>query len=92
MIDVAHAINALSSSHPAEVEEAVDYLAARPDEAVPALIDALAGSSAVPAASLLGRMCAVASVDALTAAARDGGPALRWQATRALEQIRQSRM
>jgi len=88
MMEIAHAINALSSSHPAVVEEAIEFLSARPETAVPALIAALAGPSAVPAASLLGRMGAADAVEALAAAARDGSEGLRWQATQALEQIR----
>jgi len=89
MIDLAHAINALSSSHPFVVEEAIAFLLVRRADAVPALIAALsAGTSAIPAANLLGRLRAVEAMPALVVAERDGGPGLRWEAAQALALIR----
>jgi len=80
-----YAVQLLSSTHPAEVEAAQEWLLAHPAEAVPALMAALATPEAQPAARLLGELDDPSSVPALVSAYERGGVGLRRAVEYALE-------
>lgn len=74
---VEYAVELLRSTHLPEVEGAEAWLLAHPDEAEPALIDALETPSAQAAAVLLGAIGRPAAIAPLMAAHARGGEGLR---------------
>jgi hypothetical protein len=72
-----YAVELLSSTHPAEVEAAQDWLLEHSEEAVPALLAALHTPAAQAAARLLGALDDPASVPALISAYERGGEGLQ---------------
>jgi len=80
-----YAVALLSSTHPAEVEAAQDWLLEHPEDAVPALIAALHTPAAQAAARLLGELDDPASVPALISAYERAGEGLRLAVESGLE-------
>jgi HEAT repeat protein len=82
-----YAVQLLSSTHLAEVEAAEAWLLAHPEEAVPALIDALGTPAAQSAAELLGELDDPVSIEPLVAAHKRGGEGLRLAVEAGLERL-----
>jgi hypothetical protein len=72
-----YAVQLLGSTHIAEVEAAEAWLLAHPEEAVPALIDALGTPAAQAAAELLGDLDDPVCIEPMLAAHERGGAGLR---------------
>jgi hypothetical protein len=79
-----YAVTLLLSTHPEEIRAAEAWLLSHPDEAVPALIAALATPAAQAAAVLLGAIGDPDSIKPLLAAHRRGGAGLRSAVERGL--------
>jgi hypothetical protein len=82
-----YAVQLLCSTHLAEVEAAEAWLLAHPEEAVPALIDALNTPAAQSAAELLGELDDPVSIEPLLAAHERGGAGLRQAVEAGLERL-----
>jgi len=82
-----YAVGLLSSTHLHEVEAAEAWLLAHPDEAVPALVEALHTPAAQAAAELLGALDDPVAIAPLLAAHRRGGAGLRRAVEAGLERM-----
>ena len=82
-----YAVQLLCSTHLAELEAAEAWLLAHPEEAVPALIDALETPAAQPAAELLGELDDPVCIEPMLAAHKRGGAGLRRTVEAGLERL-----
>ena len=82
-----YAVQLLLSTHLPEVEAAESWLLTHPDEAVPALVDALLTPAAQPAAELLGELDDPVAIQPLVACYQRGGPGLRRAVEAGLERM-----
>lgn len=82
-----YAVELLSSTHLPEVEAAEAWLLAHPEEAVPALVNALHTPAAQAAAELLGELDDPVSITPLLAAHERGGAGLRRAVEAGLERM-----
>jgi hypothetical protein len=82
-----YAVALLGSTHLAEVEAAEAWLLAHPQEAVPALIDALDTPAGQSAAELLGELDDPVCIEPLLAAHERGGEGLRRAVEAGLERL-----